>query len=123
MDMDTGNFLEPTSDELVQMQPRARDAMLHHEGATQENKDQETWPFTECKTWHDSSGTLGVVYVQVKRILDWETLALLTQDSKDEQQRGSLPNEVTLKVIMSQGPWCDDEVTMAWERYMQTVDV
>jgi hypothetical protein len=94
--------------------------MLHHEGATQENKDQETWPFTECKTWHDSSGTLGVVYVQVKRILDWETLALLTQDSKDEQQRGSPPNEVTLKVIMSQGPWCDDEVTMAWERYMQT---
>jgi hypothetical protein len=101
-DMDTGNFLEPTSDELDQMQPRARDAMLHHEGATQENKDQETWPFTECKTWHDSSGTLGVVYVQVKRILDWETLALLTQDSKDEQQRGSPPNEVTLKVIMSQ---------------------
>jgi hypothetical protein len=94
--------------------------MLHHEGATQENKDQETWPFTECKTWHYSSGTLGVVYVQVKRILDWETLALLTQDSKDEQQRGSPPNEVTLKVIMSQGPWCDDEVTMAWERYMQT---
>ena len=86
LDVGTGNFLEPTSDELVQTKPRAQDETLHHEGATQENKVQETWPFTECKTWHDSSGTLGVVYEQVKRLLDWETLALLTQGSKDGQQ-------------------------------------
>jgi len=117
MDMDTGNFLEPRSDEIVPTQPRARDDIIYHEGASQVNKVQETWPFTKGNIWHDPSGT--VMYVQVQRILDWETLALLTQVSK-EQQRGSSPNEVTFKIIMSQGPWGDEEVTMAWERYLQT---
>jgi hypothetical protein len=36
---------------------------------------------SECKTWHDLPGLLEVVYVQVKRPLDWEALALTTQDS------------------------------------------
>jgi hypothetical protein len=98
--MGTGNSLEPTSDELVQPKSRAQDETLHHEGATQENKVQETWPFAECKTWHDSSGTLGVVYVQGKRLLDWEALALLTQESKDGQQRGSPQKGVTLMMMM-----------------------
>jgi hypothetical protein len=88
------------------------------------------------------------VYVQVKRLLDWEALALITQDSgrgsingntageqevqttnhaqtpkglpQKERQRGTLPSTVTQKVILGQGPWCDEESTMAWERYMQT---
>ena len=46
------------------------------------------------KTWHGLQGVLEVVYVQVKRPLDW--------------------------VILCQGPWCDEELTMAWEVYMQT---
>jgi hypothetical protein len=55
LDMGTGNVLESTSDEPVKTEPRAQDETLHHEGAKQENRSQETWPFTECKTWHDSS--------------------------------------------------------------------
>jgi len=65
-------------------------------------------------------GNLEVVYAQVHQLLDSEALALITQDSKDGQQRGLPQQGVTLKVIMSQGPWCDEEVTMAWEWYMQT---
>ncbi len=47
LDMGAGNVLESTSDEPVKTEPRAQDETLHHEGEMQENKSQETWPFTE----------------------------------------------------------------------------
>jgi hypothetical protein len=84
----------------------------------------------------------------VKRPLDWEALALITQDSGGgsinsdtagepgvqmtecnqtpqglpprERPRGTMPSTTTKKVILGQGPWCDEELTMAWERYLQT---
>ena len=105
-------------------------------------------PFTEYKIWHGPPGTFEVVYVQVKQLLDWKALELITQDSRmgsiygnaggeqevqtnehaqtpedppqNERQRGPLHRKVTQKVIMGQGPWCDEEMTIAWERYMQT---
>ena len=120
LDMGTGNVLESTSDNPVKTEPRAQDETLHHEGEMQENKSQETWPFTECKTWHDSSGNLEVVYAQVKRLLDWEALPLITQDLRMSPINGNAVGELNQKVIMDQGPWCDEESTMAWERYMQT---
>jgi hypothetical protein len=113
-----------------------------------EDRSRKACPFTECKTWHGLPGVLEVVYFQVKRLLDWEALALITQVSgrgsingntageqevqttkhaqtlkglqQKERQRGTLPSTVTQKVILGQGPWCDEESTMAWERYMQT---
>ena len=68
LDMGTGNVLESTTDEPVKTEPRAQVETQLHEGEKQENKSQETWPFTECKTWHDSSGNLEVVYAQFKRL-------------------------------------------------------
>jgi hypothetical protein len=62
LDMGTGNVLESTTEEPVKTEPSAQVETLHHEGEKQGNKSQETWPFTECKTWHDSSGNLKVVY-------------------------------------------------------------
>jgi hypothetical protein len=52
LDMGTGNVLESMTDEPVKAEPRAQVETLHHEGEKQENKSQETWPFTECKTCH-----------------------------------------------------------------------
>jgi hypothetical protein len=37
-----------------------------------------------------------------------------------ERTPGTLPSIATKKVILGQGPWCDEELTTAWERYMQT---
>jgi hypothetical protein len=47
LDMGTGNVLESTTDEPVKTEPRAQVETQHHEGEKQENKSQETWPFTE----------------------------------------------------------------------------
>jgi hypothetical protein len=90
------------------------------------------------------------MYVKVKRLLEWEELALLAQASADEQQEkgdadmqdtdkrhtgmdldahkqsvseGSRkhPNQALMqKMIMDQGPWYVEELTVARERYMQT---
>ena len=37
-----------------------------------------------------------------------------------ERPPGTMPSIATKKLILGQGPWCDEELTMAWERYMQT---
>jgi hypothetical protein len=90
------------------------------------------------------------MYVQVKRLLEWEALAFIAQDSGVGSQEGNdvdmkdmeeqttwtdstaqksptieehweqRNRRVMRKIIMGQGPWYDEESTVAWERYMQT---
>jgi hypothetical protein len=33
-----------------------------------------------------------------------------------ERPPGTMPSIATKKLILGQGPWCDEELTMAWER-------
>ena len=145
--MHNGNLLETKLDESFRVEPKAQERPQHAQ-ETSEGKPRTACPFTESKTWHGLPGALEVVYVQVKRPLDWEALALITQDSGGgsinsdtagepgvqmtecpqtpqglpprERPRGTMPCTTTMKVILGQGPWCDEELTMAWERYMQT---
>ena len=88
LDMGTGNVLESTSDNPVKTEPRAQDETLHHEGEMQENKSQETWPFTECKTWHYSSGNLEVVYAQFKRLPVGKHSHLLLKTRRMDNREG-----------------------------------
>jgi hypothetical protein len=88
LDMGAGNVLESTSDEPVKTEPRAQDETLHHEGEMQENKSQETWPFTECKTWHYSSGNLEVVYAQFKRLPVGKHSHLLLKTRRMDNREG-----------------------------------
>ena len=72
----------------------------------------QSFPFSNSNVWHGPSGTLEVVYAQVKELLHWEELARIT--------RSLDTGSVSRKIIMNQGAWSDEEQTMAWERYMQT---
>ena len=145
--MHNGNLSETQLDEPFRVEQRAQERPQHAR-ETSEGKPRTACPFTESKTWHGLPGALEVVYVQVTRPLDWEALALITRDSGGgsinsdtggepgvqmtecpqtpqglpprERPRGTMPCTTTMKVILGQGPWCDEELTMAWERYMQT---
>jgi hypothetical protein len=145
--MDNGNFLETKTDESFRVEPKAQE-LPQHAQEKPEDKPRKACPFTESKTWHGLPGVLEAVYVQVNRPLDWEALALITQDSgrgsingntagepgvqmteyalnpkglpPKERPPGTMLSIATKKVILGQGPWCDEELTMAWERNMQT---
>jgi hypothetical protein len=146
MAMDNGNFVETKLDESFRVEPKAQERPQHVQEKPEGNP-RKACPFKEFKTWHGLPGILEVVYVQVKRPLDWEALALITQDPgrgsinantagepgvqttdytqnpqglpPKERPPGTMPSIATKKVILGQGPWCDEELTMAWERYMQ----
>jgi hypothetical protein len=147
MAMDNGNFVETKLDESFRVEPKAQERPQHVQDK-QEGNPLKACPFAEFKTWYCLPGVLEVVYVQVKLPLDWEALALITQDPGrgsingntagepgvqmtkytqnpqglplKEQPPGTIPSIATKKVILDQGPWCDVELTMDWERYMQT---
>ena len=76
-----------------------------------EAKTQQPFPFSNSKVWHEPTGTLEVVYAQVKGLLHWEELARITKNLDT--------GLVSRKIIMDQGAWSDEEQTMAWERYMR----
>ena len=60
-----------------------------------EAKTQQPFPFTNSEVWHEPTGTLEVVYAQVKGLLHWEELARITR---------SLNTSLTSrKIIMDQG--------------------
>jgi hypothetical protein len=110
--MDNGSMVDTKINEPSRVEPidQAESSRPDVEGSG--NRIQKTHPFEKCKIWHGPPGTIEVVYAQVKRLLDWEALVLITRDLK--------MHSTTRKVIMNQGTWCDEELTMAWERYMQT---
>jgi hypothetical protein len=110
--MDNGSMVDTKINEPSRVEPidEAESSRPDAEGSG--NRIQKTHPFAKCKIWHGPPGTIEVVYTQVKRLLDWEALTLITRDLK--------MHSTTRKVIMNQGTWCDEELTMAWERYMQT---
>ena len=145
--MHNGNLSETQLDESSRVEPKSQERSQHAQ-ETSEDKPRTACPFTESKTWHGLPGALEVVYVQVKQPLDWEALALITRDSGGgllnsdtggepgaqmtecpqtpqglpprERPRGTMPCTTTMKVILGQGPWCNEELTMAWEKCMQT---
>jgi hypothetical protein len=120
MAMDNGNILIPETDEPSKVEPRVQVEPSRQAEERSEDRVRKACPFTECRILHGPPGTLEVVYAQVKRLLDWEALPLITQDLRMSPINGNAVGELNQKVIMDQGPWCDEESTMAWERYMQT---
>ena len=44
-----------------------------------EAKTEQPFPFSNSKVWHEPTGTLEVVYAQVKGLLHWEELARITK--------------------------------------------
>ncbi len=132
MAMDNGNFVETKLDESFRVEPKDQEPSQHVQ-EKQEGNPLKDCPFTESITWHRLPGVLGVVYVQVKLPLDWEALALITQDPgrgsingntagetgaqttkytqnpqgipPKEQPPGTIPSIARKKVILGQGPW------------------
>ena len=81
MAMDNGNLVETKTDEPSKVEPRVQVESPRHAEEKPEDKFRKACPFTECRIWHGLPGILlEVVCVQVKRLLDWEALALITQD-------------------------------------------
>jgi hypothetical protein len=147
MTMDNGNLSKTKLGESCRVEPKTQERPQHAQEKI-EGKPRKACPFTYFKTWHGLSGVLEVIYVQVKRPLDWEALALINQDlgrgsinDNTTEEPGAqttectqnpqglppklrppetMPSIATTKVILGQGLWCDEELTMAWERYMQT---
>ena len=80
MTMDNSNLVETKTDEPSKVEPRVQVESPRQAEEKPEDRSRKACPFTECRIWHGLPGTLEVVYVQVKLLLDWEALALITQD-------------------------------------------
>jgi hypothetical protein len=110
--MDNGDWVDIKINESSRREPIAETEASRQGDKSLDKKIQKPYPFSKGKVCHGLPGTLEVVYVQVKGLLDWEALALITK---------SLNTSLTSRrIIMDQGAWSDEEQTMAWERYMQT---
>jgi len=72
--------VETKTDEPSKVEPRVQVEAPRHAEEKPEDRFRKACPFTECRIWHGLPGTLEVVYVQVNLLLDWEALALITQD-------------------------------------------
>jgi len=112
MDMDTGKCIDTSITESSGRKLTTETEASRQGDAKREMRNHQPYPFSNSKVWHGPSGTLEVVYVQVKELLHWEELAHITR----RLDAGS----VSRKIIMNQGAWSEEEQTMAWERYMQT---
>jgi hypothetical protein len=93
MAMDNGNFLETITDEPSKAEPRVQVEPPQHAEEKPEDRSQMACAFTECRIWHGPPGALEVVYVQVKRLLDWEALVLITQNSGRGSINGNIVGE------------------------------
>jgi hypothetical protein len=110
--MDNGNLVDTRLTESSKMEPTAETEFSPQGDERLEKRVQKPYPFAKGKTRHGPQDAIEVVYAQVNGLLDWEALARITQSlSICSTHR---------RVIMDQGAWCDEELTMAWERYMQT---
>jgi len=131
--MDKGDFAETKLDEPLRAEPTAQECPQHAQEAS-EGKPRTACPFTESNIWHGRPGALEVAYVQVKRLLDWEALitqgggsinsdparepeVLMTECTQHpqglpprERPRGTMPNKITRKIILGQGPWCEEAI-------------
>jgi hypothetical protein len=110
--MDNGNLVDTRLTEPSRMEPIAETEFSRQGDERVERRIQKAYPFAEGKTWHGPQDAIEVVNAQVKGLLDWETLAHITKSLSI--------HSTNRRVIMDQGAWCDEELTMAWERYMQT---
>ena len=110
--MDKGDWVDTKINEPARREPIAETEDSRQGDKSLDKKIQKPYPFSKGKVWHGPPGTLEVVYAQVKGLLDWEALALTTKSLNTRS--------TNRRVIMGQGAWCDEEQTMAWERYMQT---
>jgi hypothetical protein len=110
--MDNGDLVVIGLAESSSMEPVTETGFSRPGDERLEKKTQKTYPFAKTKTWQGSHDAIEVVYAQVEGLLDWEALARITKNSNI--------HSTSRRVIMDQGAWCDEELTMAWERYMQT---
>jgi hypothetical protein len=145
--MHDGSLSDTQPEEPNKGEPITQERPQHAQEAS-ENKPRSACPFTKSETWHGFPGTLEVAYIQVKQPLDWETLARIARDSgggptavahgegpgvqmteypqtpqglpQKDRPCGPMPSATTMKMILDQGPWNSEELTMAWEKYMQT---
>jgi hypothetical protein len=109
--MDNGDLVVIGSAESSSMEPVTETGFSRPGDERLEKKTQKTYPFAKTKTWQGSHDAIEVVYAQVKGLLDWEALARIT--------KSLIIHSTNRRVIIDQGAWCDEELTMAWERYMQ----
>lgn len=72
-------------------------------------------PLAGYEVWAGSNNDLSITRVQVQRLLDWGKLATISQESEMQDEATFKP-----KVLIEQGPWEQDNLTVAWEQYMQT---
>ena len=94
------------------VKPLAHVNSARHEKENLETTIRKTYPSAGSEIWHGPPGAIKVMYDQVHKPLDWEALAVTTKEPEFD------PN--SLRVIMKQGAWSEQEKTIAWESYMQT---
>ena len=131
-----GIFSETNADESMIIEPTLEDEVTEEREDQHERLLQENCPVTGFRIWEGRQGEVELVYFRLKKLLEWEQLALLTGASDAEVQadddaetthrpegrtdmRG-IESHVVRKIVMEQEPWQDEESTVAWERYMQT---
>jgi hypothetical protein len=95
--MHNGNLSETQLDESSRVEPKAQKRPQHVQEKPEGNP-RKACPFTEFQTWHGLPGVLEVVYFQVKRPLDWEALALITQDSGRGSINGNTVGEQAVQM-------------------------
>ena len=108
VDMDNGERIDTNTIESSGRKTTAETEASRQGDEKREAKNQQPFPFSNSKVWHGPSGTLEVVYAQVKGLLHWEELSHITKSLNT--------GSVSRKIIMDQGAWSDEEQTMAWER-------
>ena len=72
-------------------------------------------PLARYEIWVGRNNDLSITRVHVQRLLEWEKLATISQESEMQDEATFKP-----KVVIEQGPWEQDNLTVAWEQYMQT---
>ena len=112
IDIDNGNRVDTKMTEPSRREPIAETELSRQGDKRVDKKILKPYTFSTCKVWHGLPGTLEVVYAQVKGLLDWEALAITIKSLS--------VHSTSRRVIMDQGAWCDEEQTIAWERYIQT---
>jgi hypothetical protein len=134
--LDHGTFSETKVDESIISESVLESKEIDECEDQHEGRLQENCPVTGFRIWDGRQGEVELVYLKVKKLLEWEQLALLTGTSDAEIQADDAaetthrpgdrtnPRGIVLrKIVMEQEPWQGEESTTAWERYMQTEEL
>ena len=100
--MDKGDVLDRTADEPAKGEPTSRAETKQVAEEKHGRKCQHACPVTDYRIWESSRRDVEIMYVQVQRLLEWEALALIAQDSGGGSQKG---NDVDTKDMAEQTTW------------------